>query len=263
MIMKISLSIAAALAVLGMTGCGTVKCCKEKPEKNVIKAVFTATPVKLDGNLDEGAWAKAPAYDLALGGEVYEKLPAAMKKTVGKELHEPGEFKLLWDKDYLYIGIKFTDSDIYAYGDEDEMHHYTQGDVAEIFIKPENDTYYWELYATPKGKKSAFFIPGRGCLMSVILGLDPINNKVGAQVQGTVNNWKDKDRSWTAEMAIPRKDLEKHGAKFGPGNKWRIFLARYNYSRYLPVKELSSIPKQKQTPNFHLLEEYGWLELVK
>lgn len=261
--MKTLLLAAGVLVVAGLTGCGTFKCCDESAKKQVVKAVYTAEPVKMDGSLSEAQWANAPAYNVALGGQVYNKQPEAMKKSVGKELHEPGEFKLLWDKDYLYIGIKFMDSDIYAYGEENEMHHYTLGDVAEVFLKPENATYYWELYATPAGKKTAFFIPGRGCLMSAILALEPINIKVASKVQGTINNWKDKDTCWTAEMAIPRKDLEKYGAKFGPGNQWRIFLARYNYSRYLPVKELASFPKQAETPNFHLLEEYGWLELVK
>ena len=261
--MKSLIVVVSAFAVLGLTGCGTLKCCNKKSDKQVIKAVYTAKPVKMDGNLNEGAWAKAPVYNLALGGKVYDKLPEAMKKTVGKDLHEPGEFKLVWDEKYLYIGVKFADSDIYAYGEQDEEHHYSLGDVAEVFIKPENATYYWELYITPAAKKSTFFIPGRGCLMSKILTLDPISIKVASKAQGTINNWKDKDVCWTGEMAIPRKELEKYGAKFGPGCKWRIFLARYNYSRYLPVKELSSIPKQAETPNFHLLEEYGWLKLVK
>jgi hypothetical protein len=253
-------SLAAAIAFTA--GCGTLECCK-KSEPQVIKAVYTAKPIKLDGTLNNPAWKKAPAYKLALAGKVYDKLPEAMKKSVGTKLREAGEYKLLWDNNYLYVGVNFTDSDLHAYGKEDEMHHYTQGDVAEVFIKPENDSYYWELYATPAGKKTAFFIPGRGALMSVILPLEPIKIKVAAKTQGTLNNWKDKDKGWTAVMAIPRKGLEKYGAKFGPGTKWRIFLARYNYSRYLPVKELASVPKQAETPNYHLTEEYGKLELVK
>ena len=129
--------------------------------------------------------------------------------------------------------------------------------------KPESDTYYWELYATPANKMTTYFIPGRGCLMTDTLTSAPFQLKVAAQVQGTLNNWHDKDSKWSMEMAIPRKELERYGAKLEPGQAWRIFLARYNYSRYLPTKELTSYPQQAEGPNFHVLEEYGKLELIK
>lgn len=245
-----------------LAGCTTFKAAKPA-SKTEIKAVYTSKPVKIDGSLDEKAWADAPSYKLAIPKKTYANQPECIKQKVSADKLESGEYKLLWDKDYLYVGINFTDSDVHAYGKENEMHHYGQGDVAEVFLKPESDTYYWELYATPAGRKTSFFIPGRGCLMGPALTLCPINTKVVAKVQGTLNKWQDKDRGWTAEMAIPRKELEQFGAKFNPDAKWRIFLARYNYSRYLPLKELSSCPRQAATPNFHLLEEYGTLKLVK
>jgi hypothetical protein len=235
-----------------------------KPEsKAEVKAVYTSEPVKIDGNLNEKAWANAPSYKLAIPKKTYDRQPECIKQKVDADKLENGEYKLLWDKDYLYVGVNFSDSDLYAYGKENEMHHYGQGDVAEVFIKPENDTYYWELYVTPAGKKTSFFIPGRGCLMGPNLTTCPINTKVAAKIQGTLNKWQDKDNGWTAEMAIPRKELEQHGAKFNPDEKWNIFLARYNYSRYLPEKELSSFPRQANVPSFHIWEEYGKLKLVK
>lgn len=99
--------------------------------------------------------------------------------------------------------------------------------------------------------------------MGELLTSAPFDLKVAAQVQGTLNNWHDRDKSWSMEMAIPRKEIERYGAKFEPGHPWRIFLARYNYSRYLPSKELSSFPQQAETPSFHIIEEYGRLELIK
>lgn len=243
-------------------GCTTLPETKPKSETE-ISAAYTSEPVKIDGCLDEKAWADAPSYKLAIPEKAYDRLPQCIKQKVDADKLESGEYKLLWDKDYLYVGINFSDSDVLAYGKEDEMHHYSQGDTAEVFIKPESDTYYWELYATPAGRKTSFFIPGRGCLMDPVLFLCPIKTKVAAQIQGTLNQWQDKDRGWTAEMAIPRQELEQYGAKFNPDEKWRIFLARYNYSRYLPTSELSSFPLQTGSANFHLWEEYGTLKLVK
>lgn len=252
--------LAAGLASL-LAGCSTF--CLQNRAPASVKAVYTATPLQLDGNLAEAAWQTAPPHCLQLGRGVYEKTPLAMQSSVGKVLREPGEYRLLWDDHYLYVGAIFPDSDVHAYGQEDQLPHFSLGDVAEVFVKPGSDTYYWELYATPANKMTTYFIPGRGCLMNDLLTSSPFELKVAAQVQGTLNNWHDQDGSWSMEMAIPRKELEKYGAKFGPGQPWRIFLARYNYSRYLPSKELSSFPQQAETPNFHIIEEYGILELIK
>lgn len=254
-----------SLLVAGMfsllTGCGTL--CRDGNQSTTVQAVYTVAPLQIDGHLDEAAWQKAPAHSLQLGREVYNKLPLVMKASVGKDLHDPGEYRLLWDDNYLYVGAVFTDSDVHAYGEEDQLAHFSMGDVAEVFIKPESDTYYWELYATPANKMTTYFIPGRGTLMNNLLTSSPFELKVAAQVKGTLNKWLDQDESWSMEMAIPRKELEKYGAKFAPDQSWRIFMARYNYSRYLPSVELSSCPQQAGTPNFHLIEEYGKLELLK
>ncbi len=243
------------------TGCGTL--CRRGCHSSVVRAYYTATPLQIDGHLDEAAWKTAPAHPLQLGREVYNKLPMAMKGSVGKNLREPGEYRLLWDDNYLYVGAIFTDSDVHAYGEEDQLPHFSLGDLAEVFIKPESDTYYWELYATPANKMTTYFIPGRGALMNALLTSSPFDLQIAAQVKGTLNQWLDRDENWSMEMAIPRKELEKYGAKFGPEHPWRIFLARYNYSRYLPRVELSSFPQQAETPNFHIIEEYGRLELIK
>lgn len=250
------------LAVL-MQGCCSD--CRGTAGASPREAVATRVSgsIVLDGKLDEPDWTKARAYELMPGGETYDKLPEAMKATVGRDLREKGECRLLWDKDNLYVAASFVDSDLYAYGKEDHQHHYAMGDVFEVFIKPVDESYYWELYVTPLGHKTAFFFPGRGARIGVAMALEPIDIKVAAHVDGSVNNWHDRDRVWTAEMAIPRKELEKYGAKFGPGTKWLIFLARYNYSRYLPVTELSSYPAQAQVPNFHIHEEYASLKLAE
>jgi hypothetical protein len=241
-------------------GCKSLKCDPKQPK---IQAVHITEPVKIDGKLTEPAWKRANVYKLELAEKAYYNQPMVTQKIIGNQLREDGEYRLLWDENNFYIGISFSDSDIYAYGQKDEMHHYSLGDVAEIFLKPEDDTYYWEFYVTPKGRKTTFFIPGRGCLMIPVLNISPINIKVASRIKGSLNNWLDRDKAWTAEVAIPITELEKYGTKFGPNCKWKIFLARYNYSRYLPVRELSSVPKQEGVPNCHTLEDYGKLEFVK
>jgi hypothetical protein len=136
------------------------------------------------------------------------------------------------------------------------------GDLMELFLKPEDHTWYWELYATPRGKKTSFWFPGRGRLGLESCYKYECGLRVAAQVQGTLNNWQDKDIGWTVEVAMPIKDLTARGEKFGPGARWTILVARYNYSRYLPWVENSATSQLSKT-NYHLLEEYRPLKLVK
>jgi len=219
-------------------------------------AKFTTTPVKIDGVLDDAAWASAEVYKLSLGQD---------RLGEGKVLAEGGQARLAWDGQYVYVAVKFIDSDIVAEGDEDQLHHYKLGDLVELFLKPannDNETWYWELYATPAGKKTTFWFPGRGritpgCFEKYTSGL-----RVAATCAGTLNKWEDKDRYWTAEMAVPVKDLTARGEKLGPGSTWRVLVARYNYTRYLPWQELSMTPKLSRT-NYHWHEDYGLIRFAK
>jgi hypothetical protein len=221
----------------------------------VMVAKYTSSPIVLDGKLDDPAWKSAVVYSLSLSDDLAKK---------DKKLTEAGEVRLAWDENYLYLGINFTDSDIVAEGEKDQLHHYLFGDLAELFLKPEGKTWYWELYVTPLSMKTSLFFPGRGRL-----GLKSADNyscglKVAAHNNGTVNQWTDRDTGWTAEMAMPIKDLTARGETFGPGSHWKIFVGRYNYSRYLNTigPELSMTPPLSMT-NYHRTEEYAVLQFQK
>jgi len=221
----------------------------------VMIAKYTAEPVIVDGDLDEPVWKEAKVYKMCL----------PVDRAANSQLEETGEVRLAWDKEYFYVGVKFNDSDIVAEGTADQLHHYRFGDVCELFLKPADKTWYWELYVTPQGKKTTFFFPSQGrkglpsCFEDYRSDLE-----VGAQCEGTLNNWQDRDGRWTAEMAMPIKDLTARGEKFGPGGDWRILIARYNYSYYLVKKgpELSSTPRLS-VANYHLLDEYAVLKLAR
>ena len=245
-----------ALAVCNVVllgGCATTSTTKQTSKRATLKAIYTPKPVEIDGILDDEVWSTAPTYRFSLGQD---------QTTQGKKLAEPGDVRLAWDDTHFYVAVKFHDSDLVAEGKEDQLHHYKMGDLLELFLKPEGYSWYWELYATPTSKKSSFWFPGRGRV-----GLESgfqyqCGLQVAAENNGTVNNWEDRDRYWTAEMAMPIKDLTSRGETFCPGSNWRILIARYNYTRYLPWKELSMCPQLSQT-DYHLYEEYGILELVK
>ncbi len=263
-----------AAVLLMMTGCASTKekfwqitsKFKEPAGPAVLSASYTEMPVVIDGYLNDPVWRKTPVYHLSLSNTDMLPIERRNDKRPGIDVfREAGETKLAWDENYLYVGIKFYDSDIVQENNEDQQHHYQRGDTLEVFLKPEKSTWYWEIYTTPNARKTVFWYTGRGSA-GLPSGFEPGMNLdevlVGARVNGTLNNWQDKDEYWTAEIAIPIKGLTAHGDSFGPGSEWKILIARYNFSRYLPWKELSMAPQLSMT-NYHLLEEFAILEFQK
>ena len=242
-----------------MGGCIPKKPDLQEPKPLVMTARYTDRPITIDGKLDEPIWEESVAYPMQLGLD---------HQARGRRLQEGGEVRLAWDDDYFYVGISFKDSDVVAEGKEDQLLHYLFGDLCELFIKPADQSWYWELYVTPHGKKTSFWYPSRG-RVGLPGGIEyECDLKVAAQVDGTLNDWRDRDNSWSAELAISIKNLTEHGDKFTPDADWRILVARNNYSRYLSYSgppygpELSSAPGLSIT-NFHLLEEYAVLKLLR
>ncbi len=232
-------------------------------ERPVMKAKYVEN-LKMDGKLSDPAWGNALEYQFELAPDVYDKQPEKIRKSMGNELREKGTVKLLWNEKYLYVGVKMEDSDVVAEGKEDQAHLYLMGDLVEVFLKPKNETYYWELYGTPNNKKTSFFYPGRGRLFlpSCAQYKPSAELIVMASIDGTLNDWHDKDKGWSVEMAVPVKTLTEVGAKFDNSAEWTILVARYNYSRYLPIKETSSVPRLSSSNN-HLYEDYARLVFEK
>ena len=79
-------------------------------------------------------------------------------------LAEGGKIRIAWDDKYFYLACEFTDSDVVAEGDKDQLHHYQLGDLCELFLKPADKSWYWEIYMTPRNNKSVFFFPSKGYL---------------------------------------------------------------------------------------------------
>jgi hypothetical protein len=249
-----------ALPLLALSASGVQVA--DKNTEQVVVAKFAAEPIKLDGRLNEGAWANAPAYSLMRPLKANFGLPESMQRTVGENLREKCTVKLLWDDNNLYVGAEAEDSDVMNEGKEDQTHLYRTGDLIEVFLKPADENYYWEIYGSANSKKTWFAFPSRGRGTPSVLAYLPEDLKVSCAVDGTLNNWRDKDKGWTVEIMIPIKELTAKGIKFDNSANWTVLIARYNYSRFLPAAELSSFPLLSN-PNFHIYEEYAKLVLEK
>lgn len=212
----------------------------------------------LDGKLDKAQWKQAPVHALSLL-DTNEKAPELTRNKILADPFEGGSVQFLLGEKFLYVGLTLKDRDVVAQVAEDQSHLYLSGDVAEVFIKADNAPGYFELYASPLGNKTSFYFPCSGYMglpesfsAPIMKGLE-----VKANVQGTVNDFRDVDKGWTAEMAIPLAVLkEKLGVDFAPGQSWRVLVSRYNYGYTMRAKQFSSSPELPQA-NYHLLEYYS------
>ncbi len=256
--MRTVLACVAAVSLLGLPGACSVRSGPDpadhdsKAARPGAVAVHVADAIQLDGQLAEHAWSGAPEY--ALSRSVEESPGDTAYATEGATV------RFLWDEQNLYLGLTLTDSDVVQENRQNQQHHYLTGDVAELFIKPAGTTHYWEFYVTPTANHTAFFFPGRG-RMGLPSNLEYESQiHVAAQVDGTLNHWRDRDKQWTAEMAIPWSQFKQLG---GPDPKqWHVLVGRYNYSAYLSHRELTMWPQLPFT-GFHEHEFWAALHLER
>jgi predicted esterase len=183
----------------------------------------TATPISVDGKLDEAAWADAPwTTDFVdIQGDARPK-PRFRTRA-----------KLLWDDDYLYIAAELEEPHVWATLTQHDSVIFQDPDF-EVFIDPDGDThaYYefeinalntsWDLfldkpYMDHGNPNNAWDIPGL---------------KTAVHVNGTLNNPTDTDQGWTVEIAFPWKVLSERARHAGPpaeGEQWRIDFSRVEW----------------------------------
>ncbi|MGO8699770.1 MAG: sugar-binding protein [Limisphaerales bacterium] len=183
----------------------------------------TDVPIKIDGSLDDPAWANAPWTSNFVDIEGPAK-PAPRFHT---------RAKLLWDDDYLYIGAELEEPHVWATLTQHDSVIFRDPDF-EVFIDPDGCTqpYYefemnalnttWDLmldkpYMDQGRPDNAWEIPGA---------------QTAVRVNGTLNNPADTDRGWTVEIAFPWKVLAEHARHPGApyeGDKWRVDFSRVEW----------------------------------
>lgn len=213
-----------------------------------LAAAWTAEPVTPDGVAAEEVWSRAQPYPL---------LPPR-DRNGGTGCRQPGTVRFAYDDRFLYVLAELDDDDVVQEEERDNRHLYETGDVLELFLWPEGKAHYWEIYAAPNGRRSMLFFPGAGRKIFLTARQEHTRLRAGARVDGTLNDWSDRDRGWTAEIAIPLEELTRYGDPFGASGNWRAMAARYNYSVTLPEIEYSATSPLPKT-DFHLREAYGKL----
>jgi hypothetical protein len=222
----------------------------DPPVEHSAECRWATGPIKIDGVLDEAAWAKA---ELLKNFAVYwQHRPP---KTATKA-------RLLWDDNYLYFAAEMEDSDLYA--DVKERNGMTwTNDVFELFFKPSADKLaYYEFQVNAANTPLELFFPSRGSGgYQRFAPLTKFGMESAVKLDGTLNNPTDQDKGWTVEGRIPLSAFLSSGAKPQPGSKWRFALCRYDYSVAFDRAETSSTAPLTQ-PDFHRYEDYGQLTFV-
>ena len=228
----------------------TVKKSGPQPKPKRLVALKAKKPVKVDGQLDEAVWKKAPStgpFQDAYNGS------ALPYKT---------EARVAWDQRHLYIAFECQDSDIFSEPKERDAKLWLQ-DAVEIFIDANKDGQdYLELQASPQGTIfDSYFPKHRQGQADFNSGL-----KVAVVVQGTLNKRDDEDKRWIVEMALPFKDAKgrgKYQLSLPPklGDVWRVNFFRMDISKGRPQRAGAWSPPL--SGDFHTLASFGELAFMK
>ncbi len=215
---------------------------------------FTELPIVIDGQAVEKAWDTAEVIDSFqlpwLGKE------ARLAKTATKA-------RLLWDRDNLYFFGEMVDSDLFADVTEHDGDTW-DNDVFELFFKPANDKPgYYEFQVNAKNTVFDMFLPRRGHVARFRKAQDfHLESKV--VIDGTLNDWTDRDKGWSVEGKIPWRDFIRTGGRPAIDEVWKFVLCRYDYSIDWETPDLSWISPKASKPNadFHRWEDYSDLKFI-
>lgn len=181
-------------------------------------------PIKVDGRLDEAAWADADWTEV-FGDIEGPAKPAPRLRT---------RAQMLWDDRYLYIGAYLEEPHVWATLTARDSIIFQDNDF-EVFIDPDGDTHdYYELEINALNTVWDLLLvrPYRDGGPAVhawdIQGLE-----TGVQVLGTLNDSKDRDKAWTVEIALPfavlREGIPGKPERPADGDQWRVNFSRVEY----------------------------------
>jgi hypothetical protein len=216
---------------------------------------YTSTPIRIDGHLDDPAWAAAP-WTTDFVDIQGNSQPKPLYRT---------RAKFLWDEHYLYIAAELQEPNVHG---TLTMHDSVifHDDDFEVFLKPLplTDSYFefemnalntsWDLFL-PKPYRAG----GKPDNSWDIQGL-----KTAVAVQGTLNQPNDTDRGWTLEIAYPLTAFNSRQSVPLPGDNtvWRMNLSRVEW---LPghTREENWVWTPQGLIDMHVPEHWGYLQFVK
>jgi len=185
----------------------------ELPPPPVYEVLGASSPIRVDGLLDDPAWAEAPV------------LGAFRNNRDGSASPLQTEARILYDESYLYFASRFVDTNIWATLKRRDEHLWTE-EVMEVFLRADrNDTPYIELEVNPLGALiDIYLLDIRKPLHYESWNSEKIRWAV--RVEGTVDG-QPGDKDWTCEIALPMEDIVPAPAiPPRPGDRWLFNMYR-------------------------------------
>lgn len=196
-------------------------------------------PLKIDGRLDERAWAGAAQTSDFVDIEGRGPLPPLTTNA-----------RMLWDEQRLYVGAWLQDPHVWATLTEHDAVVYHDNDF-EVFIDPDGDGRdYFEIEINAYGTIFDLLLerpyrdggPARH-------DWDVRDLKAAVLVHGTLNESTDVDQGWNVEMAIPWKALADHSRGAAPpkvGDVWRMNFSRVQWPHRVIDGRYSKVPERRE-----------------
>jgi hypothetical protein len=212
--------------------------------------------IRIDGRLDDAAWAKAP-------------WTAAFVDIEGASRPKPRfrtRAKLMWDDEYLYIAAELEEPDVRATLTEHDSVIFHDNDF-EVFLNPTGDgrNYFeFEINALNTGWDLLLNKPyregGKADNSWEIPGL-----RTAVAIDGTLNHSDDRDRGWTVEMAFPWTAFASRAkvSRPRPGETWRVNFSRVEWRRVPGSKEDNWVWSPQGLINMHVPDRWGYVRFAR
>ncbi len=216
------------------------------PDPQYYMAYKTSEKMNIDGKSEESDWAKAN------WSNQFIDIEGLIKPTYATQV------KMLWDEEYFYILAKMEEPHVWANLKQRDTIIFYNNDF-EVFIDPDGDTHhYYELELNALNTAWDLFVskPYRDP-NAALNDFDMKGLKSAIYVDGTLNNYKDQDKGWTLEMAIPWSSFRTSYFQDNvPVDQyWRVNFSRVNWDFEI-IKDAYTRKKDK---NEKYLPEYNWV----
>jgi len=199
-------------------------------------------PLQIDGVLAEADWDRA------------EKAGPFVRSLDGKPCTAATEARLLWDDTALYVAFSSEDPNVGSPFFKDDEKLYTSN-VVEIFVNPSGDSsHYDEIEVAPTNALfDASFSGGPRQGMNLAWSS---HAQHAVHVDGTLNDPRDVDRGWTAELAIPFASLTgMPRPRPERGDRWKFNLYRLRQGPGQPGEGQALSPPMRG--DFHALDRFA------
>jgi hypothetical protein len=223
-----------------------------------------ASPIRIDGRIDEPEWRIAPWTPAFVDIEGAAK-PRPRFRT---------RAKMLWDDEFFYVAAQLDEPDIWATLTEHDSVIFHDNDF-EVFLNPSGDgRNYFEFEINALNTGWDLFLPkpyregGKADNSWEIPGL-----KTAVAVQGTLNHPGDRDRGWTVEIAFPWTGFASRAPVQRPraGDEWRVNFSRVEWQTKVQDGRYVKLPGHKEdnwvwSPqgevNMHVPSKWGYVGFV-